>query len=49
MLPELNIGDWIYYPNMGAYTFVTASEFNGFKGPERYYLKDDGLNLAILN
>lgn len=30
MLPELNIGDWIYFPNMGAYTLCAASTFNGF-------------------
>src|SRR5690606_11495114 len=30
-LPELEIGDWIYVPNFGAYTVSAASEFNGFK------------------
>jgi len=30
MLPELNIGDWLYFDEMGAYTISAASEFNGF-------------------
>ncbi|KAG4087243.1 pyridoxal-dependent decarboxylase [Neocallimastix lanati (nom. inval.)] len=29
-LPELNIGDWLYFDEMGAYTISAASEFNGF-------------------
>jgi ornithine decarboxylase len=34
MLPELKEGDWLQFENMGAYTIVTASEFNGFPRPE---------------
>ncbi|KAI8807436.1 pyridoxal-dependent decarboxylase [Cladochytrium replicatum] len=30
-LPELNIGDWMYFENMGAYTLCAASNFNGFR------------------
>ncbi len=30
---ELEVGDWLYWPNMGAYTTVTATEFNGFPRP----------------
>jgi len=37
-LPELAIGDVIKVPDMGAYTTVTASEFNGFPKPRRVYL-----------
>ena len=29
-LPELQIGDWISFENMGAYTTAAASTFNGF-------------------
>lgn len=36
-LPEVNVGDWIRVPTMGAYTTVTASEFNGFPKPRRIY------------
>jgi len=30
-LPKLDIGDWLYFENMGAYTNCAASTFNGFK------------------
>lgn len=40
-LPELDVGDWIYYPNMGAYTIVAASKFNGFRSPQNYYVIGD--------
>lgn len=30
MLPELQIGDWMTFPNMGAYTMAASSTFNGF-------------------
>jgi len=36
MLPELEEGDWLLFRDMGAYTTVTASEFNGFPKPELY-------------
>jgi ornithine decarboxylase len=32
-MEELEIGDWLWFPHMGAYTTVTASEFNGFPRP----------------
>lgn len=31
LLPELEIGDWITFPNMGAYTSVLSTRFNGMK------------------
>jgi ornithine decarboxylase len=30
---ELMVGDWLWFPNMGAYTTVTSTEFNGFPKP----------------
>jgi len=30
---ELFVGDWLYVPNMGAYTTATSTEFNGFPRP----------------
>jgi ornithine decarboxylase len=30
---SLDVGDWLYVPNMGAYTTATATEFNGFPKP----------------
>jgi len=41
-LENLEVGDWLYFPMMGAYTNATASEFNGFPKP---YLKEDSENL----
>ncbi|KAJ3110161.1 hypothetical protein HDU96_006866 [Phlyctochytrium bullatum] len=31
VLPELRVGDWLYFENMGAYTMSAASQFNGFR------------------
>jgi len=36
-LVDVEVGDILKVPNMGAYTTVTASEFNGFPKPERIY------------
>jgi ornithine decarboxylase len=33
-MEEMEVGDWLYFPLMGAYTSATASEFNGFPKPE---------------
>ena len=33
-LEELDVGDWLYVPHMGAYTCATATEFNGFPKPD---------------
>ena len=33
-MEELEVGDWLWFPSMGAYTHATASEFNGFPKPE---------------
>lgn len=30
-LPELQVNDWLVFPNMGAYTMAAGSNFNGFK------------------
>lgn len=37
MLPELSVGDWIYFSGMGAYTNAAASEFNGFAKSRIFY------------
>ena len=37
---ELFPGDWLWFPNMGAYTSVTSTEFNGFPKPEEIILED---------
>ena len=33
-MEELEEGDWLWFPNMGAYTSVTSSKFNGFERPD---------------
>jgi len=38
-LPFMEEGDWIRVENMGAYTNVSASEFNGFPKPDPVYLQ----------
>jgi len=40
-LPELNFGDWLIFENMGAYTLVAASKFNGMKKPKVYHLNPE--------
>ena len=38
-LPELNVGDLILWPKMGAYTSAAATNFNGFATPQYLYYK----------
>ena len=38
LLPELNIGEWVYVENFGAYTTAAASSFNGFKTTDYKYI-----------
>ena len=37
LLPEMHIGEWIYFKNMGAYTKSGGTEFNGFGVPKLLY------------
>lgn len=39
-MPELEVGEWLYFKNMGAYTTAAASPFNGFKShANTYYIQ----------
>jgi ornithine decarboxylase len=38
-MPALRVGDRLRVSNMGAYTIVSASEFNGFPCPRRVYVE----------
>jgi len=38
MLPELQVGQWLYFEEMGAYTISLASKFNGFATPRCIYV-----------
>jgi ornithine decarboxylase len=31
MIPDLEMGDWLVFKNMGAYTTTVSTNFNGFK------------------
>jgi len=35
--PEIGLGDWVYFSNMGAYTIAAGSCFNGFERPPIFY------------
>jgi len=39
ILPHMDEGDWFEVENMGAYTNVSASEFNGFPKPDAIYVE----------
>lgn len=47
-MEELEVGDWLWFPHMGAYTSVTATEFNGFPKPFIHYLENESLPYSIL-
>ncbi|XP_037737918.1 antizyme inhibitor 2 isoform X1 [Chelonia mydas] len=36
-LPELQVGDWLTFENMGAYTIAASSSFNGHQQPQINY------------
>ncbi|KAG2394061.1 hypothetical protein C9374_003825 [Naegleria lovaniensis] len=37
-LPELSLGDHLFFHNFGAYTTASSSEFNGFKNNRLHYI-----------
>jgi len=37
-LPDIEVGSWLYFLNMGAYTRAAASSFNGFTPPSCRYM-----------
>lgn len=37
-MPKLNIGDWLYFSNFGAYTNASSSPFNGFHTVTRHFI-----------
>ena len=47
-MEELEVGDWLWFPHMGAYTSVTATEFNGFPKPFVHYLEKESMPYTIL-
>ncbi|XP_074035724.1 ornithine decarboxylase [Leptinotarsa decemlineata] len=43
MLPEMKVGDWMVFENMGAYTLPVASPFNGFPIPKVQIVMDESI------
>jgi len=43
LLPELSVGDWIVFKDMGAYTMCAASTFNGFPKPICYVIANESI------
>jgi len=37
MLPKLEVGEWLYFENMGAFTVSSSTSFNGFDLPKFHY------------
>lgn len=35
---QVDVGEWLYFRNMGAYTCSAASTFNGFNKPSKFYV-----------
>lgn len=46
-LPKLNVGDWLYFPNMGAYTMAASSGFNGFSRPKAFYYVKENIRYSL--
>jgi len=40
---ELEEGDWLWFPHMGAYTTATSTEFNGFPKPPSIILEGESV------
>ena len=36
-LPELEVGDWIYFNEMGSYSYTITTQFNSIERPALYY------------
>lgn len=43
LFPKLELGDWIVFENMGAYTLPVASPFNGFPIPKTHFVADENI------
>lgn len=47
LLHEMELGDWIIFENMGAYTLPVASPFNGFPVPKVHVVADESVWLLL--
>ena len=49
-MPLLEVGEWLFFAEMGAYTNAAATHFNGFDGAECHYMwGDTHIDLALLD
>ncbi|EZA54029.1 Ornithine decarboxylase [Ooceraea biroi] len=47
MLHDMELGDWIIFENMGAYTLPVASPFNGFPIPKVHIVAEEDIWLLL--
>ncbi|KMQ89920.1 ornithine decarboxylase [Lasius niger] len=47
MLHDMELGDWIIFENMGAYTLPVASSFNGFPIPKVHVVANENIWLSL--
>ncbi|KAB0805575.1 hypothetical protein PPYR_02545 [Photinus pyralis] len=47
LLPELHVGDWLIFENMGAYTLPVASPFNGFPVPKVHVVANEDIWMLL--
>lgn len=47
LLHDMDLGEWIIFENMGAYTLPVASAFNGFPIPKVHVVADEGVWLLL--
>ena len=43
LMHDMELGDWIIFENMGAYTLPVASTFNGFPVPRVHIVSDENI------
>lgn len=48
-MPVMQEGDWLCFPEMGAYTTASSSEFNGYPKPTTYYQDEGWIQSAPVN
>ena len=39
LLPQMDVSDWVYFQNMGAYMLAAANTFNGFPTTETLHVQ----------
>ncbi|GAB6030671.1 hypothetical protein CHUAL_007527 [Chamberlinius hualienensis] len=47
LMPELEVGDWLVFKDMGAYSICTASSFNGFQITPLHYIASNSTRLYL--